>query len=389
MKKKKEILETEEKKINIHSLKDIPGLGPVSSERLAEKGITNMLSLWAGMNNPIEIAKITGMDKKDANKALIFVREQLEKAGVLGTTKMTADKYYDEILERKHLKLGCSNIDNILKGGFETSLLYELYGDGGAGKTQFLHTLAVNVSRPIEDGGLYDKETDGEKLPFTLYIDTENTFSPQRLQSIYAGKGLVTQIPKELQKKEIEDKLTDVELMELNKLKQKQFTESKELEKRILIWKCTTAVSLIVMLEDANGLISTGFPIKLIILDSLTNLFRPNYIGRGAMWSKSDDLNYVMKLLNDLAEVHKLVLIFTTQVYARPDAKQWEDPFIAHGGHIVAHASNVRLKLDKPSGNPMAKKHKMTIIKASYLPNDEALFTLTDKGVENFTKEEK
>ena len=48
----------EEKKINIYSVKDIPGLGPVSAERLAEKGITNMVSLWAGMNNPIEIAKM-------------------------------------------------------------------------------------------------------------------------------------------------------------------------------------------------------------------------------------------------------------------------------------------------------------------------------------------
>lgn len=378
--------ETETKTVNINKLSDVPGLGDVSIKRLEEKGITGMFALWAGMNNPVRLAQTTGMDKAKAITALEFIREKLEKAGVIGSKNQTADKTYEEILTRKKLKLGCTAIDNVLRGGFETSVVYEIYGHEGAGKTQMLHTLAINNTFPLEEGGLYDKVKDGEKEPYTLYIDTENTFRPDRIHSILDGKGMLTPIPKEIAKKRADKKpLTAEEQKEFEQVYQKQTEEAMEfMQKHILHWKCNTAASLFAHLQNANGLIATGFPIRLIIIDSLTNVFRGNYVGRGEMWSRSDDMKDMTKLIKDLTEVHKVVLIFTSQVYGSPDAKPWEDDVKAYGGHIIGHAPQIRLKLDKPSGNPTAEKNRLTIVKAMHLPNDQVLYKITNKGIENF-----
>lgn len=375
-----------EKVVRLDRLDDVPGLGSVSAERLAEKGITNMLSLWAGCNNPIKLSQITGMEKSKAVTCLKFVREHLEKANVIGAREQTADKTYEDILKRKHLRTGCSNIDNALRGGFEEHVLYEVFGHEGAGKTQLLHTLAINSTLPLEDGGLWDKVNDGDKLPQILFIDTENTFRPDRIHSILEGKGMITQMPAELTKKRIESKeFTEEERKTYNETFKKQIQEAKDfMQKHILHWKSTTAASLFVNLENANSLISTGFPIKLVIIDSFTNVFRGNYIGRGTMWSKSDDSRDLIKIIKDLTETHKIIVIFVTQVYGNPDKKgPWEPDVIAYGGHIVGHAPQIRLMLDIPSKNPTAKKRRMSIVKAPHLPNDSVFYEITNSGLEN------
>ena len=386
VKKKDTKKEKPEKVININKLDDVPGLGPVSIERLTEQGITNMISLWAGMNNPTKLVSVTGIEKIKAEKALKFVRKSLEDAGALGVMDQTADKTYDDILKRKKLRLGCTSIEDILRGGFETSVLHELFGHEGSGKTQFLHSLAIHVTYPLEEGGLYDKVNDGEKQPFTLFIDTESTFRPDRIHSILEGRGMITQFPKEIKKKLLEHKtLTKEESTKYHEIYEKQLAESKDfMAKHILHWKSKTAASLFANLQNANNLISTGFPVKLLIIDSLTEPFRANYVGRGSMWSRTDDLKEIMKMISDMTETHKLVTIFISQVYGSPDSKQWEDDVQAYGGHIVGHKSQIRLRLDIPSSNSTAEKRRLTIVKAAHLPNDQALYKITSKGIENY-----
>ena len=375
-----------EKKVDINKLDDIPGFGPVSRGKLAEYGINNFFSLWTIMNNPTKIVSVTGMKKEIAIKALKFVRTHLEKAGLITAMEMTADKYYDEILKRKKLTLGCSNIDNTLRGGFETSIIHEIYGHEGAGKTQMLHTLAMRTSFALEDGGLYDKAIDGEKIPFVIYIDTENTFRPDRLQSILEANNLIKPISKDLRKKKLEGTLmTPAEIKQYNTEYENQIVEAKEwMSKRVIHWRCQNTEQLFTYLQNANNMIASGFNAKTIIIDSLTNVFRGKYIGRGTMWTRSEDMNESIKMISNIAESHKVVMIITSQVYGSPDAKPWEDDVTAYGGHIIGHASQIRIKLDKPSGNPTAKKNKFKIIKAAHLPNDETLYMVTAKGIENY-----
>ena len=70
--------------------------------------------------------------------------------------------------------------DSLLDGGVETQALTEVYGEYGCGKTQFCHSLCVQVQRSKEEGGL-----DGS----VLYIDTEN-IRPERIVSIANANGM-------------------------------------------------------------------------------------------------------------------------------------------------------------------------------------------------------
>ena len=60
-------------------------------------------------------------------------------------------------------------------GGVETGSITEIYGEYRCGKTQLCHTLAVTCQLPVEHGGGEGK---------AMYIDTEGTFRPERLQQI-------------------------------------------------------------------------------------------------------------------------------------------------------------------------------------------------------------
>ena len=70
---------------------------------------------------------------------------------------------------------GSKDLDTILEGGIETGSITEIYGEFRSGKTQLCHTLCVTCQLPIDMGGGEGK---------ALYIDTEGTFRPQRLQQI-------------------------------------------------------------------------------------------------------------------------------------------------------------------------------------------------------------
>ena len=69
----------------------------------------------------------------------------------------------------------------VMGGGFETGAITECFGEFGSGKTQIGHQLAVNVQLPENKGGLNAK---------VIYIDTENTFRPERIIQMAKNKGI-------------------------------------------------------------------------------------------------------------------------------------------------------------------------------------------------------
>jgi RecA/RadA recombinase len=112
---------------------------------------------------------------------------------IKGITEAKADKFYEaatktegsafctgmEIMEkRKSVKMittGSKNWDQLLRGGIESQSITEAFGEFRSGKTQLSHTLAVTAQLPVKSGGGAGK---------ILYIDTENTFRPDRICSI-------------------------------------------------------------------------------------------------------------------------------------------------------------------------------------------------------------
>ncbi|MES1903399.1 MAG: Meiotic recombination protein dmc1, partial [Paramarteilia canceri] len=72
------------------------------------------------------------------------------------------------------ISTGSSDFDRLLGGGIESQSITEVFGEFRTGKTQISHTLCVTAQIPNEN-------YQGGKV---IFIDTENTFRPNRLREI-------------------------------------------------------------------------------------------------------------------------------------------------------------------------------------------------------------
>lgn len=90
----------------------------------------------------------------------------------------------DALVDRQALvtlTTGSVEIDKLLEGGIETGSITEVFGEFRTGKTQLAHTLCVTCQMSVTDGGAEGK---------AIYIDTEGSFRPQKLQAIAERFGL-------------------------------------------------------------------------------------------------------------------------------------------------------------------------------------------------------
>src|SRR5215472_8492135 len=71
------------------------------------------------------------------------------------------------------LPTGCKSLDNLLNGGIEAGVITQVYGPPGSGKTQLCHTLCVMLPSNYN----------------AIYIDTEGSFRPERIQAIVKARG--------------------------------------------------------------------------------------------------------------------------------------------------------------------------------------------------------
>ena len=232
------------------------------------------------------------------------------------------------------LSSGTASLDELLGGGFETQSIAEVYGAFGSGKTQVGHQLAVNCILPEAQGGL-----DGE----VFYIDTEDTFRPERITQMARAKGLDPEV----------------------------------VLSRIHVARAYNSAHQMLLVEEIQRL-SKNIDVKLIIVDSLTSHFRAEFLGRGMLAARQQKLNRHMKELKKLADVHNALVLVTNQVHSKPDA-MWGDPTKPIGGHIVGHASTFRLYLRKSKGGRRIGR----LVDSPNLPEGEAVFTVTAEGLED------
>jgi len=307
-------------------LEELPGVGPATAEKLREAGFKEMAAIAAA--RPTDLKEIAGISEGAATKIISAAKDALNIRFLTGA----------EVLEkRKHIKRITTNsksIDALLGGGIETQAIYEFYGEFGSGKTQMCHQLSVNVQLPESKGGL------GRGA---IYIDTENTFRPERVISMAEG-------------------------LELD--------PDKVLEK-IHIARAYNSDDQIVWADKA-GEIAQEEKIGLIIVDSLTAHFRAEYSGRGTLADRQQRLNRHMHALQKIADVNNLAIVVTNQVMAKPDVF-FGDPTVAIGGHIVGHTSTFRIYLRKSKGD----KRVARLIDSPNLPEGEAIFRVTTQGLKD------
>jgi DNA repair protein RadA len=282
------------------------------------------------------------MDKETAEKIVNKARQQLVEEGLIAKDFVSATEIYKRRQDIGKISTGTNCLDLLFDGGVETQALTEVYGEFGSGKTQFCHTMCVNVQKPKEQGG----QEGG-----VLYIDTENTFRPERIVSIAKANGMDP------------EKVLD----------------------RIIVARAYNSAHQILILEEAGPIIKEN-NIKLIVADSAAGLFRAEYLGRGTLSERQQRLNKFVHLLVRTAETYNCAAIATNQVMSSPDVF-FGDPTRPIGGHIIAHTSTYRVYFKK-SG----KKRIARMVDSPHHPEQEVIFMLTEAGIsdpEEDTKKKK
>jgi len=312
-------------------LEKIKGVGSSTSSKLRSAGFTTVEALAV---TPIrEIMGKTGIGEETALKICEEARRLMNFDFVRAT----------ELWQRRKSMLRCitgsKNLDKILGGGIETQAMTELIGDYGVGKTQLCLTLAVIAQLPREQGGLEGN---------VIFMDTEGTFSPERVYQIASKRGLDAQ------------KILDGIILA------RAYTSDHQ---------CLLIDHLFKKCPEENA--------KLVVVDSMISHFRGEYVGREALSERQQHLNEYLHKLIRLSEAYNLAVVVTNQVQSNP-AQFWGSPENPAGGHVMAHACTHRVKLRKgKSGTRVAK-----IIDSPYLPEDEASFKITEKGVEDAEEKE-
>ncbi|ORX40895.1 DNA recombination and repair protein Rad51 [Kockovaella imperatae] len=227
----------------------------------------------------------------------------------------------------------------MLGGGISTQSITEVYGEFRTGKTQLCHTLCVIAQLPDDQGGASGR---------VAYIDTEGTFRPDRIRDIAERFGV------------------DSDMVKDNILCGRAWSSEQQ---------CEMLVDLAVrFVEDRTY--------KLLIVDSVMNLFRQDYSGRGELSERQQRLNQFLARLQKLAEEFNIAVVLTNQVQADPGAAAM---FAAAssakpvGGHILAHASATRIQLRKGRGEERIAK----LNDSPDMPEAEATYTLKSGGWED------
>jgi DNA repair protein RadA len=307
------------------NFEDLPGVGEATAEKLREAGITNIEAL--AVMSPSELSALCDIGEGVASKIINAARDAAEVGGF---------ETGSDIMERRKkiskLTFGSKSLNDLLGGGLETQSISEFYGEFGSGKTQICLQLCVNVQLPKEEGGL-----EGH----ALYIDTENTFRPERIVQIAEAKKL----------------------------------DPTEILKKIHVARAFNAPHQILLIEKASEM-AKELPIRLLVVDSLTAHFRAEFVGRGALADRQQKLNKHMHDLLRFGDLNNTVVAVTNQVQSKPDTF-YGDPTRPIGGHIVGHTATFRLYLRKSKG----EKRIARLIDSPNLPEGEAVFSVTGNGV--------
>lgn len=320
----KEVKKEEKKEILII---DLPGVGAATAEKLKEAGYSNLISI--AVASPGQLIDAAGITEATARKMINGARNSLEMGFESG----------EDLLKRRRqvvkIDMGAKSINKLLGGGLETGAITETYGAYGSSKTQLAHQLAVSVQLPKEKGG-----SEGT----AVFIDTENTFRPERIVQIAESYNL----------------------------------DPKEVLKNIKVARAYNSDHQMLLTEKVEDLIKQGFNVRLVIVDSLTAHFRAEFIGRGTLAERQQKLNKHMHALIKLADLYNIAVYVTNQVMAKPDMF-FGDPTEAIGGHIVAHNSTFRIYLRRgKKGTRVAK-----LVDSPNLPESEAAFVITEGGVKD------
>ena len=307
------------------AIQALPGLGKATLKKLYEAGFETVESVAVATAD--ELCKAAEIGEAQAKRIIKAARRKVEIAEFV-----TADK----VLERRKnigwIRTGSNQLDSLLGGGIEAQAVTEVFGEFGSGKTQLAHQLSVNVQLPPERGGL-----DGK----AIYIDTENTFRPGRILNMAEGLGL----------------------------------DPKEVLQKIFVARSINTDQQLLMAEKAQSLIDKE-GVRLLVVDTLTSLFRAEFVGRETLAERQQKLARHLLTLHRIADLKNVAVFVTNQVQARPDMF-FGDPTRPIGGHVLGHSATTRIYLRKSKGNRRIAR----MVDSPELPEGESVFMIVQEGI--------
>lgn len=313
--------------MEIESLK---GVGPVYAKKFSQQGITTVMDLAVCSSQ--EIAESLNMNKETVSGFILLAQEALKESGVLEKQIIPARRVLEKRKSLQKLSLGTKSLDDIMLGGVETQAMTELYGEFGSGKSQICFTLCAMVSQPLDTGGL-----EGQ----AIFIDTEGTFRPERIEQIAIARGLDP------------DKAIDA----------------------VQYVKIYNSSHLELTMRDITKYIAE-YNTRLIVIDSIVSLHRAEFTGRGTLAERQQKLNKILHKLLRIAEVYNVAIVVTNQVITAP-GNLFGDPVIPAGGNIIGHTSTYRIYLRKSGRNRIFR-----IVDSPSHATTDTRFTITEGGTE-------
>ncbi|HYZ51871.1 MAG TPA: helix-hairpin-helix domain-containing protein [Nitrososphaeraceae archaeon] len=363
-------------------IQDIEGVGPTTAKKLKEAGIVSVMDL--AVTSAEELAVDINTSKETAASFIMAAQKLLRDSNIIEKEFVTADA----ALEKRKSMLRCSTgsvaLDELLLGGIETQAITEFYGEFGSGKSQICHTLCVTARQPIDPSssssssaaaaaiteseselhnvkGIHDDDdddendnnTDNKRINHgldsgTIYIDTEGTFRPERIEQIARARSL----------------------------------DASHVLKSVAVCKVYNSSHLELIIKDLGKYIN-DFKAKLVIIDSIISLHRAEFAGRGTLADRQQRLNGMLHKILRLAEIYNVAVVLTNQVQSSPDTF-FGDPTKAAGGNVLGHASTYRIYLKKSGENRIAR-----MIDSPYHPYSDARFTINEKGTDDIEEERK
>jgi DNA repair protein RadA len=320
-------------------LEDLQGMKQSQIMKLKRVGIDSVLELAVSI--PQELANETGDDSEAMTALIIEAKRALTNIGLLSKEFCSAS---DILTRRKQIircKTGSKTLDELLGGGVETQAVTEFAGEFGSGKSQLCHTLSVTANLSKETGGLGGN---------VIFIDTENTFRPERVHQISERYG---------------------------------YSNPETILSRIFVCKIYNSSHLEFVVKNLSKYLEE-LRARLVIIDSVISLHRAEYSGRETLWDRQQKLNSLLHRLTRLSEVYNIAIVVTNQVQSNPDMTFGGDPTRVAGGNIMAHATTYRIFFRKAGHNRVAVMQDSPCHEYS-----SVRFTITEKGIEDVDETDK
>ena len=312
------------------SLTDLDGLGAVTEKKLKGFGVTSLIDLC--IRGAREIVEITGVAKAKADQWVFQAHNILEDSGAIRNTTMNVLDLMDYHDGYEKVSTKCKAVDDLIDGGVNPEAVYEVYGEFGSGKTQFCNTLTAEAIKDNHN---------------VVWIDCEDTFKPKRIAEILMERGYAVDID-----------------------------DAKKFISNITYFYTPTTEQLMGTVNDLSKILTEKKP-KLVILDGSIGQFREEYLGRGTLAERQNQIARLMTHIKNISFYFRCSVIFTNQVQSDPSI-MFGDPVKPIGGNIVGHASTYRLYFKKSGRKRIAR-----MVDSPEHPIADAEFALTSKGIED------